>query len=118
MILRGVPKEYIYRVAEDMGITIYNFREEGTGFAFVLRPASGSDAYRAASNTGRRKWAISYEGHYVFMEAIFNRFPEAKLRSALAKYNGQDEFYRFAPIVGLTNVGSMINPVRYEDAKV
>lgn len=119
MIVYGVPLDNLRAFADAAGIVLYNVRGKGKGYAFVLRPAKGSDAFRATSEFGgrsRKKWAVCYHGHYAFMRMMFEAFPDAKLRSAMAKFDGLADFNACAGMVGLKNVGSRVYPVRFEDS--
>ena len=46
---------------------------------------------------GRRLPAVSWEGHREFMLVVFERFPEARIKSAIADYKGRAEFFRLHP---------------------
>lgn len=119
MIVYGVPLDRLEYFSERTGVVLYNVRDYGTGHAFVLRPVSGSDTFRATSEyygKSRRKWAVCYHGHYAFMRMMFECFPNARLRSAMAKFNGIDDFNAYAGLVGIQNVGSQMQPRRFEDS--
>jgi hypothetical protein len=45
-----------------------------------------------ASGRHRRVAAVCWHGHRDFMREIFNRFPEARIKSALADYRGRMDF--------------------------
>jgi hypothetical protein len=79
-------------IAADMGI-----RVEGDAGSFVLRPERGSDKWRKIGHGGRRVNAISWEGHYVFLERVFNVHPTGRVRSCLADYQGLADFKAKAP---------------------
>jgi hypothetical protein len=88
-----ITSKTLHDVARDMGI-----RVEGDAQSFVLRPISGSDQWRKfAPHSGRRVNAISWDGHYVFMERVFNVWPEGRIKSCLADYRGLADFKRKAP---------------------
>jgi hypothetical protein len=42
---------------------------------------------------GRRTPYVTWEGHREFMLVVFERFPEARIKSAIADYKGRDEFF-------------------------
>jgi len=79
-------------IAADMGIEI-----KGDAQSFVLRPVSGSDQWRKIGHQGRRVNAISWEGHYVFLERVFNVWPQGRIKSCLADYQGLADFRAKAP---------------------
>lgn len=82
----------LHNIARDMGIQVV-----GDAQSFVLRPISGSDQWRKLSPSGRRVNAISWEGHYVFLERVFNVWPKGRVKSCLADYQGLADFKAKAP---------------------
>ena len=46
---------------------------------------------------GRRLPYVTWEGHREFMLCVFERFPEARIKSAVADYKGRSEFFRLHP---------------------
>jgi len=46
---------------------------------------------------GRRTPYVTWEGHREFMRILFRDHPEAKLKSALATYNGRKDFWAKHP---------------------
>lgn len=113
-------------IAEDMGITLHDRHHFHGARArrtkFLLRPGV-SDNYRLVRETPytksgtRRVWAISWRGHYMFMDAVFALDPNAKIKTALATYNGFVDFLNKAPATGFTNIGSQMYPQNYRDAE-
>jgi hypothetical protein len=87
-----IPTRTLLDIAEDMGIQIV-----GDAGSFVLRPLSGSDKWRKFGHNGRRVNAVNWDGHYVFMERVFNVWPEGRIKSCVADYKGLSEFKRIAP---------------------
>jgi hypothetical protein len=88
-----IPTRTLLDIADDMGIQIV-----GDAGSFVLRPISGSDAWRKfAPHSGRRVNAVSWEGHYIFMERVFNVWPKGRIKSCLADYHGLLDFKTKAP---------------------
>lgn len=83
-----IPSATLHAVARDMGITV-----KGDAHSFVLRPESGSDLWRKIGYGGRRVNAVTWDGHYVFMERVLNVWPEGRIKSALADYRGLEDFY-------------------------
>jgi hypothetical protein len=41
---------------------------------------------------GRRLPYVTWEGHREFMLVVFERYPEARIKSAIADYKGREEF--------------------------
>lgn len=59
-----------------------------------LRPGTGEagDRYRAHGQSGRRLNAISWEGHRAWLAKVFESYPDAIVRTALANYYGAADF--------------------------
>jgi hypothetical protein len=91
MVITGVNREMLDEIAAKMGIMIYEKPRNRTG-SIVLRPLTGSDEYRATGRHGRRKWAVTWEGHRDFMQEVFKVNPKAVIRSCKATYNGVESF--------------------------
>lgn len=118
IISNTLTTDNIARVASDLGFEAYGLTSEGTRkrgkwagktvFNTLLRPGpnmiKGSDLdyrYRATQiYSGRRIWAINWEGHRDFMLGIFELDPNATIDSSLARYNGVDEFERLHTLTG------------------
>jgi hypothetical protein len=83
---------------------------------FVLRPNRGVDTFRAIDPiSGRRKAAICWHGHYAAMRAIFALETGAKLKTAVATYDGATAFEELAPATRHRNIGSIAEPATHED---
>lgn len=98
-------------IAEELGIRLYNYRTEGRAHAFVLRPLG--DRYRRFSPRGRKVWAVCWHGHRDFFKALFERDPDARVRSQMATYNGREDFLAKHEATEWTNVGSLLYPAYY-----
>lgn len=125
-----LPLSELEAIADDMGITLYDVREDGQrvrgrhagkfAYKFLLRPVT--DKYRLVrsdpyTKSGYRKvWAVSWHGHWDFMVKVFKADPDAFIQTALAKYDGREGFYREAPATGNRNIGSQADPEMYRNA--
>lgn len=87
-----ITSKTLHDVARDMGI-----RVQGDAGSFVLRPLAGSDQWRKIGHQGRRVNAVSWEGHYVFMERVLSIWPEGRIKSVVADYRGLQDFKQKAP---------------------
>lgn len=117
-------------IARQMGLQLHewdNVRQPTRGkFAgheaavkLLLRPRAGeedADLYRA-SRHGRRLWAASWAGHYVFMRAVLEIDPDAVIHTSHATYHGLEGFDSYAIYTASRNVGSMVHPVSYREAQ-
>ncbi len=136
MKVKGVSEAQIRAIAADLGFRLDNTRSEGRYFLFVLRMATpiGRGGWRKAPQAALRyrkrgysshmrgsgafggNGAVCFHGHKEFMERIFKFNPDAVIRTKMAAYLGLDSFNEQFPGVGAKNVGSMMYPLRYEDA--
>jgi hypothetical protein len=67
---------------------------------------------RSASFSGmRRVNAVCWHVYRDVLMALFDIEPNAKVKTAFAKYYGYDQFYELYPATGRLNVGSMMYPV-------
>ena len=100
------------------GNVIFNrFDTERNGkinFTLRVRDSKGPGARR--SHTGRRIPAACWHVHRDFMTALFDLAPDAVLRSCRACYKGKAGFERDFPATGYANIGSMMQPLAYQDA--
>ncbi len=83
-------------------------------FTLTVEDTSGPGARR--SHQGRKVKAACWHAHRDIMEEIFDIAPGAVLVAAMARYEGREGFARTYPATGETNIGSMIEPMRYRDA--
>jgi hypothetical protein len=90
MKVNGITREQAEQIAKGMGITLYTKVSNKDQSGFMLRPAT--EEYRAIGRGGRRKWAVTWEGHKVFMEKVFDLNPKAVISSCKATYNGLEDF--------------------------
>lgn len=118
-------------IARQMGLMLHEWddiRQPSRGrFAghesaakLLLRPRTGSpdaELFRSGRHDGRRIWAASWAGHYVFMRAVFTIDPDAIIHTSHAEYRGIGDFLAKAPGTAWRNVGSMIQPQSYRDAE-
>lgn len=112
-------------IATHLGMVLYNADKDFSGararrISTTIRPAHAIDhpldIFRAKRH-GRRIWAISWAGHYAFMSAVFALDPDARIKSALDHWRGQQDFHERAPDSGTRNVGSIAAPVAYSAAE-
>ena len=123
MIIRSaVTLEMCKRIADRMDCELYNSgtydmetvisRPYRIKLQFTLRPKSGSDTYRSYDPiSGRRIWAVDWQGHYVFMRAVLEIDPSARITTSRANYQGRDDFLDRAINTSFDNVGSQMYPV-------
>lgn len=116
MNVKGMSRSELESIASSLDVRLYNFRGEQDGSAsFVLRP-NDPDRWRRRGHTGRRIWAVCYHGHYAFMRMVFERSPDAEIRTSMARYVGRADFERKALGVGDRNIGNRWNPLSLNNA--
>lgn len=117
MKIHGLTLEQLSAAAAELNLQLYNVREEKTHIACVLRPtANTAPEYRKQSYSGRRVWACSWRAHRDWMYLLFDQNQNAKIVSCLATYDGYDSFLLEYPRTARINVGSLMQPLAYEDA--
>lgn len=85
-------------------------------FTLAVRSSFGIGARTSAS--GRHMPKASWQAHRDVMQAIFDQDPNAVLVTALATYNGRDDFETKFEATGERNCGSMMHPARLRDTAV
>jgi len=91
---------------------------KGRRVSFTIRTR---DSYKHGSRTsasGRHMPKASWEAHRDVMRALFDVWPEASLRTALATYVGKEGFERDFPATANHNVGSNYQPRRIIDCSI
>lgn len=149
MHVKGAEGWQIKEAADAVGVRLYNFRKSGKGFAFQLKTGEPRELredwrgkqrwmprYQRLSQRERRSTAKGYEGtwfapvvpgavcwhgHRDFLRALFERAPEAVVRTAFITYRGKEDFERNyretrygKPGVGNTYMGAQ--PTAYAEA--
>ncbi len=60
--------------------------------------------------------AVCWHGYRDFMKALFHLLPNLKLVTAIACYNGVDDFNAKFVETGYRNIGSQMQPMQYREA--
>ncbi len=77
----------------------------------TLKVASSRGIFASTGPTGRHSVNLCWHGHTAFMEALFALEPDARIESALARYNGVAEFNAHYDATGSRNIGSQVHPI-------
>lgn len=85
-------KEYNYNVQVKVTKTMTGRRDGGTTTRFVLRCENCREAGARLAPSGRRTNAATWDAHRVAFEALFEINPNARIITALAVYDGKDDF--------------------------
>ncbi len=89
---------------------------KGNFLHFTLRVRDSSKAGAKRSVSGRRLTAACWHAHRDVMRMIFAVNPDALLVTALARYEGLDDFERKFPDTGDLNIGTVFDPLYLSDA--
>lgn len=123
MKIWGLTQEQLEQIAQEVGVQLYEVRENGRALQFSLRPAGERNAdghlkwqRRSASwmHTERRVHAVCYHGHYHFYKVAFAQ-GATRIKTALADY-APENFEDRALDVGYRNIGAPIYPVQMNEA--
>jgi len=121
----SVTEAQLRDCAAEVGVELYELREEGRALRFRIVPTAYKDArgdhkYQRVSvsvfREGRRVHAVCWHGHRDFMRAIFRANPDARIKTGIADYRGSDDFEQKFEATGDRNVGSLMYPMRMRDA--
>ena len=126
----SLSSDDLYDIAEDIGVRISDrgttfdhrpeIRKTGRAYNFSLRPSEYRDEYgnhhyqrvsASAFTSGRRVHAVCWHGHRDFMKALYERDPDARIKTMWADYKGVADFEEKFPETAYRNVGSMMYPM-------
>lgn len=65
--------------------------------------------------SGRRTPAACWHAYRDVLMAVFQEYPDARVRTGLANYRGRDGFLRDYPATGERNIGSRLQPAYMPD---
>lgn len=120
MKLWNVTTEELTTLVTHVSDTLYNgnivFKRhperDGRAVSFTLTVRTSKGPAGRRSNEGRKICACCWHGHRDVMVAIFGAHPDARLKTALADYRGQEDFENKFEDTGYVNVGTQCNPLR------
>ena len=120
MLIRGLTQEQLQDAASKAKVTLYEINCNGTGFRFQLKPFPTNDGrnyWQRYNHTHERKvWAVCWHGHKAFYDEVFKINPGATIITAIARYNGEQNYQETFGATGDKNIGSMMEPCAYRDA--
>lgn len=88
----------------------------GRAIAFTLTVVSSHGDGSRRSNEGRKIAAACWHVHRDLFTRIFGANPDARIKTAMADYRGEQDFYDTYPQTGAVNVGSLYNPLSARNA--
>lgn len=122
MKLIGIPSEELKQIVllvsqakYDGNLQFNNFDPQKNFTNFTLRVANSKGKGARRSAKGDRTVAACWHAHKDVMEEIFQRHPGCRLITALATYNGADDFYNKFENTHNYNCGSQFCPVSIGD---
>jgi hypothetical protein len=88
----------------------------GNGLSFTLRVKSSKEAGHRLGFSGKRMVSACWHVHRDFMSACFAINPEARIKSAVADYQGIADFNYSFEQTGDDNIGSQVQPLCFREA--
>lgn len=90
----------------------------GRRVRFTIRTRDSKSHGSRRSAAGRRMPHASWEAHRDVMRALFQVDPAARIKTALATYEGSEDFERSFMSTEHKNVGSRMHPVTIRECSV
>lgn len=120
MKIWGVTEAQLHECAEEIGVKLYEPREDGRAIRCRILPTgmrlNGDYKYQRTSASGfhadRRVHAVCWHGYRDFMLAVYKRNPDARIKTMFADYRNETDFIAKYPETGYRNVGSMMYPMQ------
>jgi hypothetical protein len=84
--------------------------------SYRLSVRSSRERGARRSHSGRRMAVACWHAWRDVLAELFNQFPDATVRTALATYKGRGGFEDWFELTGATNIGSIREPLRMDDA--
>ncbi len=117
MKLYNVPSDDLRSIVLEVSQNQYNGNLRFNNFDprkafvnFTLRVSNSKGKGAKNSASGRRTVSACWCAHRAVMRVIFDRFPNARLVSAIATYNGKADFDQKHIDTRYHNVGSIMYP--------
>lgn len=93
MLTYNVSIESLYAIAESLDMILCDIKPWGQAWQFSLRAAGLT--WRSERNF--RIWSVGMNGHHAFFSELFRQFPDARVKTAMCRYNGQKDFHKQNP---------------------
>jgi len=123
MKLYGVTQEQLESVMAKVSKRLYKGNLEfvylephKNHVQFTLRVKDSHGKGARLGMTGRHMVSACWHAHRDLMREIFTQYPNARLVSAQAVYDGAADFTQKHLATGYKNIGSMMQPLTYEQA--
>ena len=127
MNVRGCSLEEFRRIVDSVSDAFYHgnvivdpqAHENGSsrtdGFVGRIRVENSSGDGARRTWTGRRQPAACWHAYRDVLDALFERYPDATVRTGLATYTGRGGFLDEFPATAWANVGSEFQPALMAD---
>lgn len=109
--MESVNADYGHNLRFKRGPEVY-----GRGFRFTLTVVNSAKGGARRSHQGRRIAAACWHAHRDYFRALYKLSPAALIKSAVATYDGAEDFERTFPGTGYRNIGSRAEPLSFHDA--
>lgn len=122
MLIRNTTSNNIHKALEIANeqykgnLKFKRFDPKGRGFIVTLTVKSSKEAGSRRSREGRRIAAACWHAHRDWMKALFELEPNTRITSAIADYNGKNDFENKYPETGNKNIGSIMFPFLFFEA--
>ncbi len=122
MQLWGVSEQELTEIVNEVSATNYRGnlifnngpeRVNGRSIRFTLRVSDSKQPGAHQSFTGRRTVSACWHATRDVLSAIFYLNLDARAKSAMADYRGQEDFVNKFPDTYYTNAGSLVMPTPY-----
>jgi len=120
MYVWNVTEDQLKELADDYGFIVKIGNPKGKAISFTLRLPHEDDRKPIADNVYRHKsitWSherwtssVCYHGHYDFLYDLFEKYPNARVKSVHASYT-HDTFLERARELAHKNIGSQMLPI-------
>ena len=112
----GMTESQLQEIADNLGVTIRFGNPKGRALSCTLRwnREKTPDRYRhmSISYLGERNTnSVCFHGHFDFMYEVFDRNPDARIRTGLRgniNYHGREQFFEKVPAVARIPLGAPI----------
>ena len=124
MLAYSIPESAIERTVTEISESMYSGnlrikrleRETRNAIRFTITVYDSRAPGGRISHTGRRVAAACWHAHRDVLQRLFDHFPDARIRTAVADYRGKSGFEQDFPATADNNIGSMFQPMCYADA--
>lgn len=124
MQVTGLSLEDFERIVKEISAVCYDgnviveqeaHAQSPRRFTARLRTKSSRGSGARMSWSGRHIPAACWHAYRDVLEALFEEYPQARVRTAMAVYKGKEGFRANYPYTAYKNIGSMMQPAYMPD---